>query len=915
MARWRWLSKAFIVLAALVVLLGTTPTVLAQVPPKGDKRSGLFGEVVAVEGNELLVRTKAGDVRLSLTPDTAYRVPGEDGSTLDAIEKGRRIAVVVDQEGGVKIARSVMVIPLQGNVVHSTGVVTATAEGTVFLTTEDGRRTPVAFGLTGNVPRSGTVVTIVGQQDAEAGVLRASSLQRLDQTLDRLSSHLNEIEDAVLDGKAQIQRVERVRRLLERINASQLKLVNSVLQRFPEEARPALDGALRNLEEANQTMARAFDQALAIAGKVERERGRPEGPEPDRLPKEVKPSLDDMAAALGLSADALTERLGQGKALAGVVQDLGLTQREFEEAVLSRVRQRLQRLVEEGRLAPEAVELIGDELRDKVAHLIQQVFTHDTAVRPNLPVSVEDLAKVLGVEPSELHALLRQGVSVLHIAEKHGLSSDRLAEALADLARERAQTLVATGAVSAEDVRKHLEGIQERIKQSTAEPTEGQRGSGEKLSTAAARPGTGLTIQARPVPAAALQGVPFQLQAIAHILELTVEDVRARLSDGTTVAELAEKSGVPLRELVDALMAPMKAKLQAMVEAGNMDKDQATHMLEKTGERLANSLRESRLSSSGGATPDRTAVSPSPSHRPYPSIPLTLEDLARSLRVSMAELMKWMEQKEGIQALLQERDMTSEDLAATLLPIVRKRLGEMVEGGEIPKEKVGVLLAELKKRLVAELSVPHRDAPRPTTAVRLTVKPVSYVPFDLKRVADILGISVEELRHLLSQGHSAADIATKRTVPLDALVGALMATVEARVHEALKAGTISDEDAKHKLEAARKAILQALHNFRLPGQDALRPAELDTAKPSVTVRPTLIPGATEEGQHDEGTSSGANTTDGSQDGGGPAPGETHEEGTTTTGETHEDGTSSTGSTSESHEGEKDADETAPSATH
>ncbi len=128
MTRWRRLSKPFVVLMALVVLLGISPAVFAQEPPRGDKRHGLFGEVVTVEGNELLVRTKQGDVRLSLTPDTDYRVPGEDGGTPDAIVEGDRIAVVVDQEGDVKTARSVMVIPLRGNVVHSTVVVTTTAE-------------------------------------------------------------------------------------------------------------------------------------------------------------------------------------------------------------------------------------------------------------------------------------------------------------------------------------------------------------------------------------------------------------------------------------------------------------------------------------------------------------------------------------------------------------------------------------------------------------------------------------------------------------------------------------------------------------------------------------------------------------------------------------------------------------------
>jgi len=51
-------------------------------------------------------------------------------------------------------------------------------------------------------------------------------------------------------------------------------------------------------------------------------------------------------------------------------------------------------------------------------------------IPPEIPFSREDLAKILGLEPLELSARFQQGKSLLQIAEEHGLTPERLEEAV-----------------------------------------------------------------------------------------------------------------------------------------------------------------------------------------------------------------------------------------------------------------------------------------------------------------------------------------------------------------------------------------------------------------------------------------------------------------------------------------------------
>lgn len=81
---------------------------------------------------------------------------------------------------------------------------------------------------------------------------------------------------------------------------------------------------------------------------------------------------------------------------------------------------------------------------------------------------------------------------------------------------------------------------------------------------------------------------------IAEKLGMTVDELKAELKDGKTVAELAQAKGVELQVIVDALVASQAERLQQAVTNGRITQEQADQMLNAMKERLTKILAESR---------------------------------------------------------------------------------------------------------------------------------------------------------------------------------------------------------------------------------------------------------------------------------------------------------------------------------
>ncbi len=164
--------KLLLLPISLAILLGATLGTAYAAPTRESTEApkGLFGTVASVTEDGLIVKSKGGDVPLSVTLETLYRAPENDDASIGDISRGDRIAALVQQEGDRTNAISIMFVPTQGKTVHITGVIAEVADGNTVILTEKGRRVSAEFGLQGNIPQVGTLVTVVGRLDPDTNV-------------------------------------------------------------------------------------------------------------------------------------------------------------------------------------------------------------------------------------------------------------------------------------------------------------------------------------------------------------------------------------------------------------------------------------------------------------------------------------------------------------------------------------------------------------------------------------------------------------------------------------------------------------------------------------------------------------------------------------------------------------------------
>ena len=233
---WRNAVVGLLALTALL-LVGASSAAAAPQAQESGKRTPVFGDVVSNDGGILTVRTKDGEVTVTLTDETKVRARGGDEEDSSAIATGDRVAVLVVDGTAQSILVRSDERKQRKRVVHATGVVSEiTEDGAVFVTA-DGTKRMVAFGLNAAPPELGTVVTLTGRVDAETGTLQVRSVHPLARTLERLNKHVDELDQATTDRTTRAKKLNTVRKLLEENSARQVQLLNRVADSLPQQAQ------------------------------------------------------------------------------------------------------------------------------------------------------------------------------------------------------------------------------------------------------------------------------------------------------------------------------------------------------------------------------------------------------------------------------------------------------------------------------------------------------------------------------------------------------------------------------------------------------------------------------------------------------------------------------------------------------
>lgn len=174
----------------------------------------------------------------------------------------------------------------------------------------------------------------------------------------------------------------------------------------------------------------------------------------------------------------------------------------------------------------------------------------------------ETVAQVLGIDADELGERLRSGETVADIAAAEDVPLDDVITALVDAAIERLDAAVEAERLTQDEADDRLVEIEEHITAFVNGEAElrGPRGHGGPRGF-----GTG---------------------AVLELLGLDADELRGRLQDGATLAEIAAEEGVSVDELADAMTAPLVERLDAAVADDRLTADEAADRLDAIEEKV-----------------------------------------------------------------------------------------------------------------------------------------------------------------------------------------------------------------------------------------------------------------------------------------------------------------------------------------
>jgi len=185
-------------------------------------------------------------------------------------------------------------------------------------------------------------------------------------------------------------------------------------------------------------------------------------------------------------------------------------------------------------------------------------------------------AALFGIDPEELAAELRDGSSLLEVAESHGFDADDLIDAFMEEHGERLDLAVEEGKITPE----RAETMVERFTEMARRALEGEfnpqnwmrRQAAHRINDGFAKLGGNL------------------VEVTADLLEIEPAGVIDQLKDGATITDLLEENGLTAQDLADAYLEARASILEELVEAGRITQERADQIMDAMESRIETAL-------------------------------------------------------------------------------------------------------------------------------------------------------------------------------------------------------------------------------------------------------------------------------------------------------------------------------------
>lgn len=188
-----------------------------------------------------------------------------------------------------------------------------------------------------------------------------------------------------------------------------------------------------------------------------------------------KPMLLRISQAVGMEPDELIPQLKEGKSIAQIAEEQGISTSVVVGELLVSVEERLDRAVADGKLSQEQAEeklskaevritemVQNPALKGIVGHEVNKIRKQDGRARQTR-ILLHQVCQIVNLEHEELLTQLKEGKKIVEIAQEQGVSRDELLKSLVDTAQNRLDKAVSEGKLDEEKAAEIMSKIEDRL--------------------------------------------------------------------------------------------------------------------------------------------------------------------------------------------------------------------------------------------------------------------------------------------------------------------------------------------------------------------------------------------------------------------------------------------------------------------
>jgi urease gamma subunit len=173
-----------------------------------------------------------------------------------------------------------------------------------------------------------------------------------------------------------------------------------------------------------------------------------------------------------------------------------------------------------------------------------------------------------------------------------------------------------------------------------------------------------------------------KLDAAAQALDLSAEDLRERLRDGKTLAQVAQEQNVDVQTVIDAMAAAASAHIDEEVQEGDLTAEEANERKANLEERITRLVNEGPQRRGGPR-----------GHGPK------LDAAAQALGISAEDLREQLRDGKTIAQVAQDRNVDVQTVINAMVAEATARVDEKVQEGELTAEEANEKKANLEERI------------------------------------------------------------------------------------------------------------------------------------------------------------------------------------------------------------------------